>query len=631
METNLEKTRSMVSDAIHRMLDRCDGAATQDGVGFNGWDRKFVDDVTARGDKTWTPKQVAALHKMLKKYRGQLSDLGVDYALILPVELLEAAIRVPGSPMPASVLQQRKVRIDRVGDKIALTFPYLPQLVAKVREISGREWDGTRKSWLVPISSVGLADLVKFIEFAKEILPVEEQDGISAELETLRKESEAMQSASMSADNDFHVEGLGGELRPFQRAGVAYAVKAKRTFIADEMGLGKTVQALATIHHLKAYPALVVCPASLKINWLREAGKWLPGKHAQVLPSWFKADVDVTNYEMLTKLKPQLLARGYKAIIFDECHYLKNNKAIRTKAAVEVADGIEIRLGLSGTPLVNRPAELLAQLNVLGRLQDLGGFKRFASRYLQWNFKGFGTNLDELQREMRSKCFIRRKKADVLKELPAKVRTFVEMPLADRKAYDAAAEGAEEAIAAIQLFRHEAARQKLPAVKEWVQEFLDTGEKLVLFAAHVDIQDELVKAFPDCVKIQGEDQVGNRQKAVDRFQTDPDCKLIVCSLKAAGVGLTLTAASNVAFVEQGWTPGDMDQAEDRCHRIGQTDSVTAWYLVATNTIDSDMAALIEKKRVSIAQATDADKSKIDPSVMGDLIKKYKPMVKTETT
>ena len=635
MKPDLTKTETMCREALSKMNERCDGAQRQDGVGFNGWDRKFVDDII---DRNWTIRMVGAVHKMLKKYRGQLADLGIDYEQIPPVPLSAMAPNPGYNPPgpPSQPAQERKVTLTRVDQKIAITFPFVKELVDAVKRIDGREWDGNGRRWMVPLTPKAIEDLGVFLEFANHNMPVDQAAGLAEELQKFGKEARDMQDASMAASADFHVEGLGGELRPFQRAGVAYASKVRRCFIADEMGLGKTVQALATVQHLQAYPALVVCPASLKINWLRESNKWLRGRHAQVLPSFFKADVDVTNYESIGKLKGHILARGYKSIIFDECHYLKNHKALRTKHALEIVTGIDVRLALSGTPLVNRPAELLAQLDVIGQLEAVGGKQRFLKRFLRYSYASTGTNLDELQREMRAKCFIRRKKADVLTELPPKQRQFVEMPLASRAAYDSAADGCDETLAAIQLFRHEAARQKLPAVIEWVKEFLETGEKLVLFAVHIDIQDALVKAFPGCAKIQGEDQVSVRQQAVDRFQTDPQCKLVVCSLKAAGVGLTLTAASNVAFVEQGWTPGDMDQAEDRCHRIGQRDNVMAWYLVSTVTIDADMAELISKKRESIALATDAEKAKIETSIMGDLLKKYagkyaKKEEKTATT
>lgn len=616
----LEQTRAQVVEALNALKSRCDGASSLDGQGFNGWDRRFVDDVMLRPPATWSPKLLEALRKMLKKYRNQLEGMGINWAQIPFAELGQ----VPSAEAkPAYQEQPRVLKLEKIGNKVALSFPYNPALVTAIRDVPGREWDGGGKRWLLPLTTSAIESLEKFLDIAKQNLSLEDSAGILAELSNLKEEAEAMQSASIAADADFHVEGLGGELRPFQRAGVAYATKAKRCFIADEMGLGKTVQALATIHHLKAYPALIVCPASLKINWLRESNKWLPGHPSQVLPSWYQADVDVTNYEALPKLKQQIKDRKYKAIVFDECHYIKNHKAIRTKAAMEICEGIEVRLALSGTPLVNRPAELIAQLQVIGRLDDLGGFRRFSSRFLKWDYKGYGANLDELQRELRAKCFIRRKKADVLKELPPKVRSVVDIEMADRSAYDRAAIQAENEISAIQLFRHEAARQKLNGVVEWVTEFLSSGEKLVLFAVHIDIQKALIAKFPGCAHIMGEETVPQRQASVDRFQNDPDCKLVVCSLKAAGVGLTLTAASNVAFVEQGWTPGDMDQAEDRCHRIGQRDSVTAYYLLAKNSIDTEMADLIGEKRNAISAATDAEKAKIDPSVFSRLAEKYK--------
>lgn len=226
----------------------------------------------------------------------------------------------------------RILRVEKIGEKIALTFPYNPALVVAIREVPGREWDGGSKRWLLPLTSSSIEALGKFLEIARQSLSLEDSAGILEELSKIKEEAEAMQASSMAADADFEVKGLGGELRPFQKAGVAYASKSKRCFIADEMGLGKTVQALATVHYLNAYPALVVCPASLKINWMREANKWLPGHPNQIIPSWYKADVDVTNYEALPKLKQQIKERQYKSLIVDECHYVKNHKAIRTKA-----------------------------------------------------------------------------------------------------------------------------------------------------------------------------------------------------------------------------------------------------------------------------------------------------------
>ena len=160
-----------------------------------------------------------------------------------------------------------------------------------------------------------------------------------------------------------------------------------------------------------------------------------------------------------------------------------------------------------------------------------------------------------------------------------------------------------EQLVRIEACKQAAARGKLAASKEWIENFLDSDEKLVVFASHIDIQESLANTFDGAAHIFGSDDALTRQQNVDRFQTDPECRLIVCSLQAGGVGITLTAASNVAFLEQGWTPAAMDQAEDRLHRIGQKDSVNAWYLLDMNTIDGQIWNLIEEKRNVTEQVT----------------------------
>jgi len=183
-------------------------------------------------------------------------------------------------------------------------------------------------------------------------------------------------------------------------------------------------------------------------------------------------------------------------------------------------------------------------------------------------------------------------------------------PDAQQEAVSAHARDAEmrarraEALVRIGTLRQLCARGKLAAVKEWVENFLASGDKLVLFAHHVDVQQALFDAFPNAARLFGEDDATTRQANIDRFQSDPDCRLIVCSLVAGGVGVTLTAASNVAFVELSWTPAAMEQAEDRVHRIGQHDAVTAWYFLAEETIDEWMYDLLESKRQVIDHVID---------------------------
>ncbi|HLS87071.1 MAG TPA: DEAD/DEAH box helicase, partial [Burkholderiales bacterium] len=480
-------------------------------------------------------------------------------------------------------------------------------------------------------------------------------------------------------------------LRPFQAAGVRYMLAVKRGFIADEMGLGKTIQALAWLEGAGAYPAVIVCPASLKLNWLREARTWLPRRKIIVCDSRTRpaeieyADVCIVNYDVLRvreekqegNKKPLLVPEGLLAlliercprgVVFDEFHYCKNPRARRTKAAALLAQGAEYRLGLTGTPILNRPNELIAPLKILGRLRDLGGYAGFIRDYCGGvrtrQVRGRtikdtsgATNLERLNEKLRATCYVRRLKKDVLSELPPKVRGMVELEIDNRDEYNRAradvvawlgnraAQEAEflrsiahlsperqaalkrerrmsaedraaraEHLVRIEALKQLAARGKLRSSLDWVRNFLESGEKLVLFATHKDIVRALAEPWQAPV-ITGETPVPERQAAVDRFQHDPDCRLIVLNLRAGGVGLTLTAASNVAFHELGWTPADHDQAEDRCHRIGQRDSVTAYYLLADRTIDIDIWQLIEQKRQVVDQATDGQHTK---SILHDL-------------
>lgn len=278
-----------------------------------------------------------------------------------------------------------------------------------------------------------------------------------------------------------------------------------------------------------------------------------------------------------------------------------------------------------------------------------------------WRMDG-ASHLDELNAKLRGTCFIRRMKSEIMAELPAKQIARVAVPLSNQAEYDRAeAETvrwlveqveADEAFAAeiadlpedeqatrvaarkvevaesarraehlvrLNALRHVAAKGKLAAAREWVADFLEgSDEKLIVFAHHVEIQRALLSEFPDAARVLGEDSAETRAEQVARFQDDPECRLIVCSLQAAGIGITLTAASNVAFIELGWTPALHDQAEDRAHRMGQQGNVTCWYLLADGTIDDDMHDLIEQKRAVVTAATDGTAVERTESIMGAL-------------
>lgn len=419
---------------------------------------------------------------------------------------------------------------------------------------------------------------------------------------------------------EIKVPGLGGALLPFQRVGVAYALKMRRCLIADEMGLGKTVQALATLEAASAFPAVVVCPASLKLNWLREAKKWLPVRDCRILGKDVEADIReadvlILNYDILHKHVPALLLRQVQGVVFDESHYVKKFGTRRTKACLDLSRSIPIRLCLTGTPILNRPVELASQLAILGRLARFGGWREFTNRYCDPCY-GYGGHLDlsgasntrELAALLRDGCMIRREKKDVLAQLPAKRRVTLRFDIEGRRNYNCE-EGCVFAgrglppLPEVERLKQIAARGKMEAVFEWIENFLSSGEKLVVFAHHVEIQNALLERFPGAARILGEDSPVERQSDVDRFQNDAACNLIVCSLSVGGVGFNLHAASNVAFVELGWNLATHEQSEDRLHRIGQRRSVTAYYLLAAGTIDEDIEAMVESKRAVVESVT----------------------------
>jgi hypothetical protein len=421
---------------------------------------------------------------------------------------------------------------------------------------------------------------------------------------------------------------LGGTLAPFQWAGVRYALEARTTFIADEQGLGKTVEALTTLEADDAYPAVVVCPAAMKLTWEREAARWLPHRSVAVVNGRVavppQGEITVLNYEIVAAHREALARRRPRAVVIDEAHYCKNPSAKRTHAVRALAASVGprgLRLALTGTPVLNHPDELIAQLRVIDRLADFGSGARFSNQFR-------GRLMEErLHWHLRRRCFVRRLKVDVLPQLPPKRQVVVPMALTNESEYRLAQRDViewlrtqpldlsdlnakiastlrAERLAQLGTLQRLAARGKLAAAMAWIEDFLASGEALVVFARHVEVQKEVLARFPDALHLLGADPLPARERSIAAFQTPDGPQLIVCATRSAAQGITLTRASNVAFLELEWTPAIHDQAEDRCHRIGQHDAVTAWYLLAADTIDETMSRLIQAKRATVAAVTD---------------------------
>jgi SWI/SNF-related matrix-associated actin-dependent regulator 1 of chromatin subfamily A len=346
------------------------------------------------------------------------------------------------------------------------------------------------------------------------------------------------------------------------------------------------------------------------------------------------------------------MGREWDLLIVDECHYCKNPKAGRTKKVLGVPqqwgrkdgswyvkkarvpgliDQSKKKVFLTGTPILNRPAEIFALLQALDP-QTWRSKSKFEKRYCaaamtRWGWDASGaSNLDELQQKLRSTIMIRRKKADVLKELPAKRRQVVILP-SDSREMKTILKEQKELLEGLELdgelldnlnsqvghfselsaLRKMIAMAKLPSVIDYLDNMIEEGiKKIVVFAHHHDVVDALMDHYgANAVRLDGRMNIDQKQQSIDAFQ-NTDVQIFVASIKAAGVGITLTAASHCVFAEISWTPADLSQAEDRLHRIGQLNSVSVQHLIVDGSLDAYMIETIIQKQEIIDQAVEAN-------------------------
>lgn len=544
-------------------------------------------------------------------------------------------------------------------DAIALTFAYRPAWVNALKQLRQRHFDPATRSWVVP----------RWL--APEVLATFEALGLSEEClaplraaaqEALGLEAERNARALLAYESAVpHLKTRYPGLFPHQVAGIEFLMRPRPergVLLADDMGLGKTRQAILAAHEGAATGRiLVVCPASLKLNWEREIHLALgAAPEVAVLSggSFRLARWTIVNYDLLRRHHAALLAERWACLILDEAHYLKNRHSQRSQLVIGgerrgparrlgrlaggrirgLADSAERLYLLTGTPITNRPLDLFALLRAMRH--PLGDdLLPFALRYCAafqhehgWDMNG-ASHLDELHDRLQG-VLLRRRKSEVL-DLPPKLRTYmpVEVDLAayrrvwtDYVALLATRKRVPKRmlLAEVAKLRHAAAIAKIPAAIALASEIRATGEKVVVFACHQVVVDALVDHFgPSCVAVTGSHTALERQAAVEAFQSDPAVGVFVGNLVAAGIGLSLTAATQVVFVDYSFVPAEHLQAEDRPYRIGQSNAVTVTYLSAVGTLDTEIEALLAQKLGVVAEVIDGAAPALAASFLDDLL------------
>ena len=432
-----------------------------------------------------------------------------------------------------------------------------------------------------------------------------------------------------------------GKLMNFQKEGLDFLLKSSgNALLADEMGLGKTVQTLSYVSTEKqTFPVLIVAPLVTLNNWEREIEKFLKKKsrNGRIIESESpsvtlirtgkskelpKTDIYVINYELLLKRSDDLERVGIHTIVCDEVHNLRSKTTQKYKAVKKLAalPSVHYRIGLSGTPIYNRGSEIWPIIDIL-KPGLLGSFKEFCEYFCYVNDKGKAIVLENkrasLRNELQKHVMLRRKKADVLKELKDKVR-YKEVIASDTDYYleeldkiwkkleseqkEAQTEFSKSASyhRAIQSERQIAGVAKLPHVINFVKNIMEIEESVVVFCHHKVIHKLLHESLQEFtpVSIIGGQSDNLRQDQIDKFQKG-ESKLMIAGIRAGNVGINLTRAKYVIFAELDWSPAIHRQAEDRLHRIGQKNTVFAYYLIGNGTLDDHVASILVDKSYEI--------------------------------
>lgn len=518
-------------------------------------------------------------------------------------------------------------------EMIRCVFPYNPLYIDEIKKFQGKSFLKKEKCWIIPLSLENCFAL-------KECQYTFTEDLRKWANKEYRRKNNPIKPEQIT------LKGFKKTPRQYQKEGIAMMVNfGGRALLADEMGLGKTIQMLGYVHiYSKQRPVLFITSASLKLNTAQEIKECMVNEPVQILqgrsPYELKREgIVICNYDILHYWKKYLSEFGFNIVLMDEAHKVSNPSAERTKAAKVIAKKAKKLIIATGTP-ADKPKRLYPLIQMI-KPSLFPVEYTYMYRYCDPKNNGFGmtfeglTNGKELHKVLKENLMIRRLKKDVEKELPEKQYHFIPIELTNRKKYDRAEDNflmflrGEIEIEAkrkvkqmgdeFQINQRQIRKKQRNAVKkangftemeklkqvtiegkisgviDWIDDFLESGNKLVVFCEHIFTVEKLAEKYKKiCVEITGRVTAKQKQNAVNKFQKDKKIKLCITN-KAGQEGLTLTAAYNLAHIEYPETPKDVKQRNDRIHRIGQKEMCNIYYLFAENTIEEKTAKRLDEK------------------------------------
>ncbi len=525
------------------------------------------------------------------------------------------------------------------------------------------QWDAEARRWRFKDPAIIVMMRGKFPEL---VISQEIEEEVRLYKRNNELEIEKAQNANRIKEaktSSLQIRGIKGDLYEYQKLGIEFLINSGgRALLADSPGVGKTVQALGYITHMGYKRNLIVCPASVKFSWESEAEKWTNLK-SFVIDSHTKLDeIDsnveliIINFDILEKFHKEFLKYKWDSMVVDESHLIKSQKAKRSKVIKLLSKVIPNIVMLTGTPVLSRPMEMFNILSMIDP-KEWNNYYGYATRYCDgkqgyWGFEAKGaSNLTELKARI-SKYFLRRTKEEVLKQLPPKnrIEIKIDLPKEERAQYDLVESNlvkylkeykkdktekdiekslAAEKLVKLNLLREINTMGKIPTVKELIDNIMEADEKVIVLSSFNAPLKELQEMYEESsVLLLGETPIDERGEMVKKFQTNPNTKIFFGGTRSAGVGITLTAASNVIFLDLPWNPADLDQGENRAHRPGATyESLNIYQIISKDSIDGFMKKLLAHKQRIINQLVEGQVVEKEDKMLNEYIKelelKYK--------